>query len=66
MSFAIWGTVTVTVCPGARCTHGRAKVRRGRFTLRLLAGHGRHLKVTVAAAARAGYRAARVTRITRL
>lgn len=59
------GTVTVTVCAGPRCTHVRARVRHGRFTVRLPAPHARHVKVTVTAPATHGYRAAGVTRTAR-
>jgi hypothetical protein len=56
------GIVTVKVCAGRRCVQTRATARRGRFSARLHAAHGRRVKVTVAAPATSGYGSAQVTR----
>jgi hypothetical protein len=56
------GVVTVKVCAGRHCTQTRATVRKGRFTARVAAAHGRRVKITVAAPATRGYGSAHVTR----
>jgi hypothetical protein len=62
----VWkGTITVTVCAGSHCVHTRARVTNGRFAAKLGVARGRRVKVTAAAPAIAGYRAARITRSAR-
>jgi subtilisin family serine protease len=56
------GTVTVKVCAGRRCTQARVTARRGHFSARIAAAHGRRVRITVVAPATRGYGSAHVTR----
>ncbi len=59
------GAVTVKVCAGKHCTRARAHVTKGHFSVKLTVARGHRVKVSVAAPATRGYRAANVTRSAR-